>query len=291
MNPTITIDKQVIEITHPDKIIFPDDQITKEGMITYYQKIAPYFIPHATNRCMVMRRYPEGITHEGFFQKEVPDYFPSWIKRAEISLKSGGDQRLVVIKKAADLVYLANQGVLEFHTWLSPITKPHYPNKIVFDLDPDGNDLTQLHMIARALQEILEGYGLIPFLMTTGSRGYHIVAPIKPTHSFDVIHEFTKNIAVQLAHEFPKICTTEMSLSERKKRIFIDYLRNSYGQTSVAPYSLRARNGAPIATPLVWKELSASTPQKYHLGNIFRRLAATEDPWKNFEKSARILKI
>ena len=275
------------EFTHLDKIIFPQDNFTKEDVITYYQKIAPFLLPHINNHLIVMQRFPEGIDHEGFYQKQISDYFPAWIQRKTISLKKGNDQTLLLVNTQKDLAYLANQNVIVFHSWLSSIDHINKPSKIVFDLDPDNNSLQEIHTIAKAIKKLLEQHGLIPFIMTTGSRSYHVVIPIKPEHSFDIIHEFAKQIAQHIAQQYPLFCTADLTKEQRKNKIFIDYLRNSYGQTSVAAYSLRAHEKAPVATPIEWKELSTTAPQKYTLKNIFKRLARKQDPWKDFSKKAK----
>lgn len=277
----------MIELTHLDKIIFPQDNFTKKDIITYYQRIAPFLLPHLKDHLIVMQRFPEGISHEGFYQKQISDYFPSWIQRKKIILKKGDEQSLLLINTIDDLAYLANQNVLVFHSWLSPIKSIDKPDKIVFDLDPDNNTLQEIRTIARAIKLIAEQHNLHPFIMTTGSKSYHVVIPIIPQHAFETIHDFAKTIAGQVAEQYHKICTIDLAKTERTHKIFIDYLRNSYGQTSIAPYSLRALPGAPIATPLEWKELATTPPQKYTIKNIFKRLARKQDPWKYFNKKAK----
>lgn len=278
--------KQTLEFTHLNKIIFPQDMLTKKDVITYYQKIAPFLLPHIKNHLIVMQRFPEGIDHEGFYQKQISDYFPSWIQRKTINLKKGDTQTVLLVNTQEDLAYLANQNVIVFHSWLSPIEHTNIPDKIVFDLDPGNNSLQEIHIIAKAIKQITEQKNLNPFIMTTGSKSYHVVIPIKPEHSFEKIHEFAKLIAQKVSDLHPTMCTTDLAKEQRKDKIFIDYLRNSYGQTSVAPYSLRALPKAPIATPIAWKELSKSIPQKYTIKNIFKRLAKQQDPWKDFAKKA-----
>jgi len=298
------IDKHSIEITHADKLYFPRSHITKQATIEYYTKIAPYLLPHIKNYTIVMRRFPEGIDGVNFYQKQIPDYFPGWIKHKTVDLKKGDTQTLVIIDNSATLAYLANQGVLEIHSWLSNSEAIHKPNKLIFDLDPSltlhdsilhastlKTDLANLRFGARALKNMLEKNGLNPFLMTTGSRGYHVVVPLLPTSSFEQVHTYARHCAQTLVNTYPNLFTIEISKKKRGKKIFIDYLRNAYGQTSIACYSLRALEGAPIATPLDWHELAKITPQQYTIKNIFRRLARKNNPWKDFEKSAKKLPI
>lgn len=279
-----------MKLSHPDKIWFPKSKITKEDIVDYYQKIAPHFLKYCKNHLIVLLRYPNGITQDFFYQKQIPDYFPAFIKRKTIVLKKGEEQTLTIIANQKSLLYLVNQGTLIFHSWLSNTKNVHNPDKIVFDFDPSMNDLKKLRFAVTEMKKIVERHGLVPFLMTTGSRGYHIVIPIKPQHSFDIVHEFVKKVAQELANAYPKLMTINPILKERKGRIFIDYLRNSYGQTSVAPYSVRAIEKAPIATPIRWQELSRTKPQQFTIKNIFKRLTSKGDAWKDFEKSRKTLK-
>jgi bifunctional non-homologous end joining protein LigD len=286
------IGDEFVEISNIKKIFYPKTGITKGDVIKYYERIAPYFIQYSAEHLIVMHRFPDGIQKDSFYQKQVPDYFPDWITTKEITLKTGEKQTLVVIDKEENLVYLANQGVLVFHSWLSSMPNIDNPDKIVFDLDPSPKtSLTELRYAVRKIKKNLEEHGLVPYLMTTGSKGYHVVAPILPEHPFAEVHDFAKHIATELANQHPDKFTTAMSKVKRKGRIFIDYLRNSFGQTSVACYSLRAKPGAPIATPLDWSELSQTAPQKYNINNIFKRLAKKKDPWKSFEKDAKHLNL
>jgi bifunctional non-homologous end joining protein LigD len=277
----------VVEFSHLDKIYFPKAGITKKDVIEYYKKIFDYLYPHVQDRLIVMHRYPDGIDGENFSQKQIPDYFPDWIDRETIDLKKGEKQTLVIISNKETLVYLANQAVLVYHAWLSMRDQVNKPNKIVFDFDPSDNNIKALRFVVIKVKEKLEELGLSTFLMTTGSRGYHIIVPIIPEHSFEVVQAFAKNIAYQIAREYPQYATIEMSESKRGDKIFIDYLRNSYGQTSVVPYSLRAREGAPVATPLDWDELENTAPQKYTMQNIFKRLAQKDDVWGDIMQYAK----
>lgn len=279
-----------MKVSNADKIWFPKSKITKENIAHYYQKIAPYFIKSCKKHLIVLLRYPNGINQDFFYQKQIPDYFPAFIKRKTITLKKGDEQTLTIIANQKSLLYLVNQGTLIFHSWLSNTKNIHNPDKIVFDFDPIDLDLKKLKFAVKEMKKIVEHYGLIPFLMTTGSRGYHIVIPIKPKYHFDVIHEFAKKLAQELVNKYPKIMTTNPILKKRKGRIFIDYLRNSYGQTSVTPYSVRAIEKAPIATPIEWQELGRIKPQQFTIKNIFKRLSMKGDVWKNFEKHRKTLK-
>lgn len=286
--PSLRIDDHTITLSNLDKILFPKSGITKGQVIAYYQKIAPFFLTHAKNHLIVMHRFPDGI-HQGFYQKQIPDYFPAWIKRKKIVLRTQEEQTLVVLDSSAALVYLANQAVLVFHSWLSSQSSITKPDKMVFDIDPADHTLTEIRFAVKKLKAVLEEHKLKPFVMTTGSRSYHVVVPLLPKHTYESVRSFAKHICRELADNYPERFTIDMSKSKRRGRIFLDYLRNSFGATSVACYSLRALEGAPIATPLAWTELSTTKPQQYTIKNIFKRLARKKDPWKDFAKYARPL--
>ena len=279
-----------------DKILFTKSKITKEDILDYYAKISSYFLAHVQNHPIVLQRFPNGIDQESFFQKNVPDYYPKFIKTTTVTLKKGGKQKLVIINNKKTLLYLANQATIVFHSWLSSTKSIHKPDKIVFDLDPSPSlsaqqSLKLLRFTAKKLKILLDEHDLTSFIMTTGSSGFHITVPLKPEFAFLQIHKFAKNIAQKLSDQYPDFITCTATKSQRKNKIFIDYLRNSYGQTSVACYSIRAHEKAPIATPILWEELNSTTPQKFTIKNIFKRLSEKNDPWKNFNKSAQKLKI
>lgn len=292
-NKKISINKKSIELSNLDKIFYPDKKYSKEDVIKYYQKIADYMLPHVKDRLLALQRFPNGIKKSGFYQKEASDYFPRWLKIKKVSLEKGGSQNLVVIEKRADLIYLVDQATLVFHIWQSRKQHVNKPNKIVFDLDPPHhNGFKMVKFAAYKLKDIFEKKRLNVFVMTTGSKGLHVVIPIKPKYEFDKIREFAKKISMKLADKYPDKLTIEVRKEKRKGRVFLDYSRNAFGQTCVAPYSLRAIKNAPIATPIGWHELpSLDNSQKYNLSNIFKRLGQKEDPWKNIYKKAKNLKI
>ncbi len=275
------IDNRTVAITHPTKLMFPDDGVTKRQLVEYYAKIFPYMAPFLSDRPLVLVRYIEGINGEGFYQKEAGTYFPGWIKRTPVKLVQGGTEHLVVADSAATLAYLANQGTITYHIWSSTTHALHKPDTMVFDLDPSDNDFSKVRMLAHILKGTLEdGHGYHTRLMTTGSRGLHILIPIAPNRDFDAVRDEARAIAQEVAAVAPDIATVEAHVAKRGKRVYIDTTRNAYGQTHVAPYSLRARPSAPVATPLEWTELTDELdPQKYTIHTILRRLAHKPNPW------------
>lgn len=242
-----------------------------------------------------MKRYVDGVDGKGFFQKEAGSYFPDWIERVTVK-KEGGVVHHVMVNDAATLVYLANQLVIEFHIWLSKIKKLDYPDRLIFDLDPSsyenvsedktGKKFGQVRTTALTLKKVLEKLGLTPFVMTTGSRGLHVVCPLKQDASFDEVRDFAHNISQLMVEYDPEHLTLEMHKDKREGKIFVDYLRNGFSATSICPYSTRPLPGASVATPLAWSEVEKGRlkPNQFTIKNIFKRLSSKKDPWKDFEK-------
>ena len=281
-----------VEITHPDKIFFPDEKYTKEDLVNYFKDIADVMVPYLEDRPLVMLRYPDGIKGQSFFHKDAPDYFPSWIKTKSVKKEGGGTVNHVICNNAATLVYIANQGCVTPHIWLSRIDRLDNPDTMIFDLDPPGADFGEVIFAARELHKLLtDELGITTFIKTTGSKGVHIEFPLQRKESFDEVREFGQTAAKILAARHPDRLTTEVRKNKRKGRVFIDVARNAYAQTAAAPYAVRAKPGAPVAAPIGWDELNSSmSPQKYNIKNIFRRLSQKEDPWKDFRRHAVTIK-
>lgn len=280
-----------IEIVHPEKYLYKKERVSKSEVLNYYERIADHMLFHVLGRPISMKRFPDGIDEEGFYQKEVPDYFPKWIKTAHVPVKEEKkSQKQVLIHSRATLLYLANQAAIGIHIWLSRHDKLDTPDRMIFDFDPSKitkKSFKEIVEAARMLKRILKDVGLTPFVMTTGSRGLHVVVPIKREKSFDEVRAIAKAIAETVEKRYPDLYTTETKKNKRKGKIFIDYLRNAYGQTSIAPYSLRPRRGAPIATPLDWAELGRiKGSTHYTIENIFKRLSQKEGPWKYINEHA-----
>ncbi|MBD3318930.1 ATP-dependent DNA ligase [Candidatus Woesearchaeota archaeon] len=282
----MNIGTHTVEITHPDKELFTD--ITKKELVEYYQKISQIMLPHVKKRPISMQRFPDGIKKKGFYQKEVPEYFPSWI--TTYTIKTGtGKQEQVAINNAATLIYLANQACITPHTWLCSQPRLTKPDRLLFDLDP-SKEFTQVKKVARLIKDICEDAGLTPHLLLTGGKGVHIVMPLKAEHSFDKVRSWAKKRAEEIVHSDPDHCTLEQRKDKRQGKIFIDYLRNAYGQTSVPPYAVRAHDKAPIATPINWSELSTiHTSQQYTLKTIFKRISRKGDIWSDITTQASTL--
>lgn len=285
---SVRVDEREIAVSNPDKVLFPDDGITKAQVIEYYRKIAPYMLPHIQQRPLTLVRYPDGISKHGFYQKSVSDYFPEWVDRVPVD-KEDGTVTHPLANDAATLVYLANQAAVVLHFWTSRVPAVETPDIVVFDLDPSDDDFRVVRAAAKDTRAVLEAIGLAPYLQTTGSRGLHIVVPVVPDLHVDEVRRFAHEAAQEIAKRAPHRYTTETRKLKRAGRLFIDTGRNAYAQSFAAPYTLRAAAGAPVATPMTWDELGRVGPQKWNIGNIFRRLSRTGDPWAGMERDASSL--
>ncbi|MDX1684223.1 MAG: non-homologous end-joining DNA ligase [Saprospiraceae bacterium] len=271
-----------------NKVIFPEIDLTKGDLIDYYVSISNYMLPHTISRPLAMHRFPDGINGDNFFQKSVPDYFPDWIKTTEIEREEGSLKMLSANNKAT-LAYIANQACITPHVFLSTTKNIDKPDKMVFDLDPPENGFNLVVKAAKLLRTVLtEERGLNAYVMTTGSRGMHVVVPLRPELDYDKVRDYAREVCEELGERNSQEFTTEVRKSKRKGRLFLDYLRNSYGQHSVTPYALRAISGAPVATPVEWDELEdlPNGSQSYNFKNIFKRLGQTGDPWKDIKRHA-----
>jgi bifunctional non-homologous end joining protein LigD len=285
----LIIDGHPITVTHPDRVVFPEDGITKGEVVEYYRKIAERMLSHVRERPLHMNRFPGGIKWAPIQQKRVPDSFPGWIKRVTVGRHGKGDTIThAVIDDQATLVYLANYNMITAHVWLSRVEAPDRPDQLIFDLDPSDEDFTLVRNTALALRELLQPMQLEPFVKTTGSRGLHVVVPIEVGPSFEEAHLFADYIGQKLAATNPTHLTTEFIKEERKGRLFIDVNRNAYAQTAVAAYSIRAKRTAPIAVPIDWGDVKDSNlkPDGINFGNVWDWLKSHSDPWKDMYASS-----
>lgn len=284
----IKVGRFTITTTKEDLVLFGSSGLTKGDLVEYYQNIAPVMLPYVYNRPISMQRFPNGIDEEGFYQKDAPEYFPSWVKRFPIAKHEGGYVHHVVCNNEATLVYLANQACITIHIWLSKIDKIEYPDRMIFDLDPSGNDFKMIQKAALMFHDFLQDLELTSFAMLTGSRGIHVVVPIKRQYSFEKVRSLAHEIGVHFAQKNPRMFTMEMRKEQRGSKIFVDTLRNAFGQTGVAPYSVRPKPNASVATPITWQEVASPQlrPDMYTITNIFKRLEKIGDPWTTINKHA-----
>lgn len=276
------------QISKKDKILFPISGITKNDIASYYDAVSRYMLPFLKDRPLTMQRFPSGIDSNGFFQKNASVHFPKWIERVKVKKKDGWLTQ-VVCNSRESLLYLVDQYVITFHIALSKKENINFPDKLIFDLDPPHGDFELVKKAANSLRTLLEdNLELRTYIMTSGSKGLHLGVPLLGREDFYEVHDFTKNIANYLADKYPKEFTTSIRMAQRKGRLYIDFLRNSYMQTSVSPFSVRALENAPVATPLSWNELNTSSlnAQSFTIHNILKRLQTKGNPWNDFHANA-----
>jgi bifunctional non-homologous end joining protein LigD len=275
----IIIDSHKLKLTNLDKTLFPEDKITKGDLIQYYMEISETMVMYMRDHPVSMQRYPDGIYGESFFQKDAPAYFPKWITIKEVKKKEGGSTRYVICQNRATLIYLANLACITPHLWLSSIDKLLYPDRMIFDLDPSIDDFKLVAEVSLILKSLLEELGLIPFVMTTGSRGVHVIVPLDKRIPFKGVQLFAFGCANLIFLKYPEKVTLSLTKSKRKGRLFIDTNRNAYSATAVSPYSVRAQKGAPVASPLYWTELQEKdfNSQHYKIKDI--TILKKRDPW------------
>jgi bifunctional non-homologous end joining protein LigD len=279
MSATLQAGRRRVQISRPDKPLFPCG-ITKAQLAEYYGQVAPAMLPHLRGRPINLERYPDGISGERIMQQSAGRYFPDWIKRVRVP-KRGATVEHVMAADAGTLVYLAGQAAITLHPWLSRRDALERPDRLIFDLDPSSEDLAEVRRAARFMAELLRELGLEPWAMTTGSRGYHVTVPLRRRADFDETRAFAREVASLASAREPRIFTVEQRKAKRDGRILIDVMRNTYAHSAVAPYSVRARPNAPVATPLHLEELdSRSTrPDRWTLRTVLARLERDGDQW------------
>ena len=270
-----------IKITNPDKIIYPKDKIKKIDVVKYYAEISAYMLPFIENRLLSVLKCHSGVKGDCFFNKHPNSNDFIHIKKLK------GDEYFY-IKTQEEIVYQAQLGTLEFHTWGSEVTYINKPNIMVFDLDPDEKlDLKNLVDAVKKLKSILDDLNLVSFLKTSGGKGYHIVVPFSKSKNWDKFYEFSRKIAVLAENTWPDIFTTNIRKKDRVGKIFVDFLRNNKGSTCVAPYSLRARDGATISMPIAWKNLGKIKPNEVNINNYKKYL---NNSWQDFFETTQEIK-
>jgi bifunctional non-homologous end joining protein LigD len=270
-----------VTLTHPEKVLYPEQSITKRDLAEYYEAVSDWMLPQVLGRPVVLVRCPAGRANKCFYQKHPGDNLP--IKMRQVPIReSDGEANYIVIEKAADLVALAQMGVLEVHVWGSMADTLERPDRLVFDLDPDPTvTWPTLVEAARSIRAFLEELGLVTFLKTTGGKGLHLIAPIARRTDWDDAKDLCRAVAEAIVRAAPSQFVSNMSKAARKNKIFVDYLRNGRGATAVAAYSTRAREGATVSTPIAWDELNAKLrPSDFNVLTVPERLRKLKrDPW------------
>lgn len=275
---TILIEGREVKLTKLEKLIWPEG-LTKAHLVKYYSDISPYILPHLQNRPFVMKRYPDGLSGEPFYQKECPDYAPAWIETYPVE-HTEKVVNYIICNDTATLVWLANQTCIEMHAWLARIEDLESPDIAVMDLDPAvGATFQDTLEVALLVRSALEEFNLTSFPKTSGASGLHLFIPIKPTYSWQTVTAAMKYIAELVAGVYPDKATTERKVDKRAGKIYLDYLQNGRGKTMAFQYGLRPQPGAPVSTPLEWREVENGEirPQQFNMDTIFSRLASRGD--------------
>ena len=267
-----------MEVTHPERVVFPDDGITKGEVVDYYRLVADRMLPFIEGRALTVERFPQGVGGKGFMQKNAPDHYPKdLIQRFEVPKEEGGTTVYPVIDSVAAVEFFANFGVITFHVPPVRAADETRPDWAIWDLDPPPGEVGLVRRAARAIRTVLERHGIATEPMTSGSKGYHLRAKLKPTVDIEDVGLMTRGIAALACKEHPDLMTLAFRKADRGDRVFVDWMRNTPRSTSVAPWSLRARPGAPVAAPLSWDELDSTEPDGIRLGSIEERFES--DPW------------
>ncbi|MFI0900453.1 non-homologous end-joining DNA ligase [Streptomyces sp. NPDC020983] len=276
---TVRAGRRSVRISRPDKVLFPDDGVTKADLAAYYRTVAPRMLPQLRGRPLMLERRPGGIADHGFVQKDTPGHVPDWVHRAVLP-KEGGTVTYTVCDDTATLVYLADQACVTLHRFLSRAEHADRPDRLVFDLDPPDADFAPVREAARRVRGLLDELELPSTVMTTGSRGLHVLVALDARAPVDEVRAFARDAAELLVARHPDSLTAEPRKAARRGRLYLDVQRNGYGQTSVAPYSVRSLPGAPVAAPLAWDDVDdpETTARRWTLADADRLAAA--DPWR-----------
>jgi len=273
-----------IRLSHPDRVLYPDQGITKRDLALYYESVEDWIMPHVENRPLTLVRCPEGYNKQCFYQRHTRESVGPAIH--SIPIKEGRDAAaFLYIDSLSGLIALVQMGVLELHTWGSRKERIERPDRLIFDLDPDPSvSWLDLKDAAQTIKSGLSELGLTAFVKTTGGKGLHVVAPITPKQDWDFVKEFSKAVAQSLVKAAPDQYTATMSKSKRAGKIFIDYLRNARTASAVCAYSPRARPGAPVSMPVSWEELAEDIRSNFTVRNVPQRLERLrKDPWADYE--------
>jgi bifunctional non-homologous end joining protein LigD len=281
-----------VTLTHPDRLLWPDDGLRKRDLYDYFDAVAGVMLPHLRDRPVSMQRYRGSVEEGGFFQKDLPRGAPDWLARVEVGKRGGGSVCHLLCNDRPSLLWLAQQGCVTPHVFPRRADRLDRPDRLVIDLDPTTDDFGAVRRAALACGEALRERGLEPFAMVTGSRGIHVVVPLRRTRDVRDVLAWSHAFAEALADADSDALTTEFRKEKRGDRIYIDVARNGPAQTVVPPYAPRPRRGAPVATPLRWDELSddALRPDGWSIRTVLDRLDALGgDPWADIGRAARTL--
>jgi bifunctional non-homologous end joining protein LigD len=279
-------------ITHPEKVMFPDDGITKGELAAYYEAIAPLMLPHMAGRPVTMERYPQGIGKKGFMQKDVVKGFPPWLERAEAP-KKDGTVHYPLVSDERSLLWLANQNCITPHVFASRVPRLFQPDVLVVDLDPSADETPEvLRAAALGVRDLLKELGLPSWVKTSGSKGFHIAVPLDGQADFEEVGSFAHALGRTLVERDPEHLTQEFAKVDRGGRIYVDTGRNGYSATFAAAYAVRARPGAPVSAPCTWEEIEKGEvgPRTFTVRTMAERAAAVGDLWSDMDGHKKSLR-
>ncbi|MFC4078039.1 non-homologous end-joining DNA ligase [Salinithrix halophila] len=272
----VHVEGREIRITHPDKVLFPDISMTKWDWILHLTHLAPWILPYARDRYLTTIRWPDGVGSESFYQKNIPSHAPDWVTSVQ-----SGNVRYILLQDTPTLIWLANLACLEYHLSFDTASFPDQPTEIVFDIDPSVEGFERVMETALLTREALLELGLDGVVKTSGATGLQIYVPIRQGYRFEQTRRISRFLAEYLAGQRPDLITLERKVKKRGEKVYFDYLQHWRGKSLIAPYSTRARPGAPVSTPLRWSELKPSlTPQAFTLNTIHQRLTSIQDPFR-----------
>lgn len=288
---TVQVGGRALSLSNLDKVLWPEDGLTKADLVAYYGRVAPYLLPHLRGRPLVLTRYPDGIHSESFYQKNTPDWAPAWLRRFRYQFP-GGERPLdfLLVDDAAGLAWIANQAAIEIHPWPATLDAPELPDRVTVDIDPaEGATWDMVRLVAESAGQLLSALGLQAFPKTSGATGIHITMALWRRYTFDEVTEFLHKLALTLFHLHPDVITLERMVAKRTSKVYLDYLQNQRGKTITSVYGVRPRPGAPVSTPITWEELSWVRPDTFRLNNIFSRLEQVGDLYEPLAHSPQEL--
>jgi bifunctional non-homologous end joining protein LigD len=293
---TVDVDGRTVKLTNQDKVLFPADGYTKGDLVAYYRAVAPVILPYLRDNPVTMERFPDGISvPRGIWEKQMPRYTPEWVSRVTIPPSTGEprDVTYVVVNDEASLVWVANLAAITLHIWYSHVPAIDVPDVILFDLDPGEKcPLARLARVALAFREELDNIGIRAYVKTTGGMGLHVIVPLEPRYDYEIAKGVSELVARRINSVLPKDTTLERTIARRPEDlVYLDWVQVGKGKTYVAPFTVRARDGAPVSVPLAWREVEAmrrkrapettAEMRRWTIANVPRLVAKTGDPWRN----------
>ena len=286
----LKIGSAVVEVTSLDRIYWPDEGYTKGDLLRYYLEVGKYIMPYLKDRPSILKRYPAGATGQMFFQHNI-ESAPDLLKTVQVESETGRVLNYAVYTGLAALIYLVNIGTIEQHPWHSRTSNLDHPDYIVFDLDPHGSPFSNVLKVALAMRDVLKSLKLTGYPKTSGSSGIHVYVPLRARYEYEEVARFSEQVSIRVAERVPEIATVERRIAERKKnQVYVDWQQNAKGKSAASVYSVRAKPGATVSTPVTWQEISRGFEIKdFTIETVPPRLKKKGDLWKEMLKNRQSL--